>query len=143
MTGSAAWSATPTWRRTPAGPPRGPTTSALPSRSASPSTDARREHGQPARWPGLDQPPERVRVGMVGDQVAQPVQAGLPEGGEVGLRGDDEASAGRACHLGEEGPAEAVVLQGAVPGRAEHRAAAPAVQERLRAVVDAQHAVVD
>src|SRR3712207_8550962 len=52
---------------------------------------------------------------------SEPVQPGLADGGEVGVRGGHEPPAGDGGDLGQEGPAEAVVLQGAVPGGAEDR----------------------
>ena len=49
-------------------------------------------NGSPCGRPRLDQPPERVGVGVLGDQVAEAVEPSLADGGEVGVGGDDEAA---------------------------------------------------
>src|SRR5579859_197259 len=71
----------------------------------------------PGRRPVLDQPAQRRGVQVLGDQVAQDVQARLPERGEVGTRSGPEVPvpARPRRDLGQERAAELVVLQHAVP----------------------------
>ena len=64
-------------------------------------------------------------VEVVLDQVAECVQPGLADRGERGVRRRHEPAAGDPRDLGEERPAEPVVLQRAVPGGAEDGAARP------------------
>src|SRR5580700_859749 len=81
---------------------------------------------------------------MVGDKIAQQVERCLPQRGEARVRRRLEVSPGQAGHLGEERPAELVVLQRAVPARTPDRAAATAAEEGLsRDAGDGHDSVVD
>lgn len=68
---------------------------------------------------------------MSPDQVAEPVQRGRSDGLEAGIRRGLEVTACEARDLSEEGTAEGVVLEQAVPARSPDDAAAAAAGERL------------
>ena len=78
----------------------------------------------------LDEPVHRFLVEMVGHQVSQRVQPGLPDGREAGPRLRREVPPGQRGDLGQERPPEIVALQRAVPRRAEHGAHPAAARER-------------
>src|SRR5689334_3446644 len=81
---------------------------------------------------------------MRGHQVAQHIELCLPHGGETGIRRGGEVAPGDLRHLGQEGPAERVVLQRAVPARAPGargpaatgEGSGPGVLDRHDAVMD-------
>jgi hypothetical protein len=68
---------------------------------------------------------------VVGDEVAERVQPGLADGGELDAVRDGERTAGLGPGGGQEGTPEPVVLEDPVPRGAAHRADGAPVQERL------------
>ena len=97
-------------------------------------------NGRPVRRAVLDEPPQRVGVEVLLDQVAEHVEGPLADRREAGVRRDHEAvPAGQPRRLGQEPPAELVGLEGAVPVRAEdvaRDARPPAGRRRSAAGVD-------
>src|SRR4051812_42697753 len=129
--------------RTPGARKSSVTPPTLAPRAPSASGGARRQESQPVRWALLDEPPQRRGVGVLLDEVAEPVQPRLAHGRELGAGRGDEPPSRRPGDLGQEGPAEAVVLQRPVPRRPPHRAGPAAVQERVLRPVVGDDAVVD
>ncbi|GAA3307027.1 hypothetical protein GCM10020295_64810 [Streptomyces cinereospinus] len=101
------------------------------------------DEGQSLRRAGLDEPPQRVRVRVLFDQVAEPVELLLAQRGERGAGRRHEAAARGGGHLAQEGPPEAVRLQRAVPVRAPGLPDPAAVQAASRAVGEERLAAVD
>ena len=100
--------------------------------------------GRPGGGPCSISSAQRGGVEVAGHQVAERVQPRLAQRGEIGAGRGREIPPGQRGHLGEERAPEVVVLQHAVPARPPHRAAAAAVEERLRRRIgDLGDAVVD
>ena len=74
--------------------------------------------GSPCGAPDSISRRQRVRVRVLFDQVAEPVELLLAQRGEGGVGGRHEPAARGGRHLAQEGPPEAVRLQRAVPVRA-------------------------
>src|SRR5437868_14536758 len=91
-----------------------------------------------------DQSQQSTRVQVLFDRVGEAVQHGLPERAETGGAGQwSPVDTGLGGGLGEPGPAEAVVLEGAVPGGAPGRAHPTTVQKGLNGAGWIDGAVVD
>ena len=81
---------------------------------------------------------------MRGHQVAHHVELCPPHRGETGVRRGGEVTSGELGHLREEGPAERVVLQRAVPAGAPGTRNPAAVEEgNSPGVLDRHDAVMD
>src|SRR5215831_21016059 len=87
------------------------------------------DDGKSGGWPLADQLAQRGRVQVRGHEVAECVELGLAQGGEASVRRGGEVAPGELGHLGEEGPAERVILQRAVPARAPGTGGPAAIEE--------------
>ena len=115
-------------------------------RSRGPRESSQAEAADDGREAGRDAVVDQVEHGrgvqVRLDQVGKYVVAALADGGEGHVRGRGEVAAGAGREVTEEGAAEGVAFEDAVPAGAAHRAEFAAVQER-RAPVDGDVAVVD
>ena len=102
---------------------------------------AARRTGRPVGGPEAISAVQPVGVEVVGHEVAEDVQACLARSRERGGAGG-EAAAALLGHPAQQGAAEGVVLERAVPRRAQHRADAATVVVEERRAAGARHPAV-
>src|SRR4051794_4160069 len=94
------------------------------------------------RRPSIEKPQQRGRIEVVGDEVPQYVEPGLPDVAEPHAARRHEGASGLGGDDAEERPPEPVVLEYPVPRRPPHHSGGAAVEER-RAAGDLDEPVVD